>query len=215
MNKVLPTVMKLSLAVAEDPDDPPMIRAMKHKMRSQLELRTTTEELALLACVLSPYMKDFGFMPDKRGEAHELVRRLALGLNDIVVIKKEKTEDKHSDIDNPPLPVLPALPENLAEAKLNVEAEPESGPHVVPEAAEPPAKKIKSADFDDWLMDIVCVGETKQNIENVVEQEVTRYLGSNVKAGDESLTVLQWWKANECFYSRISRLVKKYLACQA
>ena len=47
MNKVLPTVLKLSLAVAEDPDDPPMIRAMKHKMRSQLELRTAIEELAL------------------------------------------------------------------------------------------------------------------------------------------------------------------------
>ena len=105
--------------------------------------------------------------------------------------------------------MLPALPENLGEAKPNVEAEPEPGhmpgPHVVPEAAEPPAKKIKSAYFDDWLMDIVCVEETKQNIENVVEQKVTRYLGSNVKAGDESLTVLQWWKANECFYPRISR----------
>ena len=40
-------------------------------------------------------------MPDERAEVHELLRRLALGLNDIVVIKKKKKkkkkkrEDKH------------------------------------------------------------------------------------------------------------------------
>ena len=208
MNKVLPIVAKLSLSVAEDASDPPVIIALKNKMRSQMEQRTGAEEIALLASVLSPYMKDFGFMPNKMVDAHELLRRSALGLKDTIVVKKEKPDDIQN-IDDPPLPALPVLPEE----KPNV-SEPEPEPQMVPDL-QPPSKKIKSADTDDWLMDIVCVGETKQNIENLVEQEIARYLGSNVKAGDECLTVLQWWKANECFYPRISRLAKKYLACQA
>ena len=104
-------MLKLILAVAELPDDPPIIRVLKNKVRSSLELRTATEELASLACMLIPYTKDFVFMSDERAEAHELLRRLALGLNDIVVIKKEKKKNRRQTLilktlpcQHPPLP---------------------------------------------------------------------------------------------------------------
>ena len=120
MNKVLPTVLKLSHAIAEADNDPPIIVATKMKMRSQLELRTTTEEMSLLACVVSPYTKDFTFMPDKMLEAHGLLRRSALDLSEpVVVVKIEKPEEVPSHpIYYPPLPELPVLlPETKPEAK--------------------------------------------------------------------------------------------------
>ena len=218
MTKVLPTVLKLGCAVAMKSDDPQIIKAIKQKMVSELEMRTATEDLVLLACVTSPYLKDFTFMPEQRQTAHEMLRKQALGLGDTIVVKKEKPTNSHSDNDNPPLPALPCpptLPDTLVEENKTA-----PGPQLVPEPTIPPEvqplpKKLKSADTDDWLMDIVCIGETKQTMRNVVEQEVARYLGSVVKAGDERLTVLEWWRENECFYPRISELAKKYLACQA
>ena len=214
-------------------------------MRSQLEQRTETEEIAFLASIQSPYMKDFRFMPNKKVDAHEILGS-ALGLKDTAVVK-----EKPDDIQNTDDPLCQHLLSSLTRSQmlrqslsLNHRLYPTSWlsfivstvslslSHWYPESGvvldcinssplqpfltlQSPSKNFKSADTDNWLMDIVCVGETKQNVENLVVQKIARYLGSNVKAEDECLTVLQWWKANECFYPRISRLAKKYLACQA
>lgn len=40
-------------------------------------------------------------------------------------------------------------------------------------------KKSKAA--DDWLDDVVCTGVTRENPANVVEAEVSRYLGTEEK----------------------------------
>lgn len=74
---------------------------------------------------------------------------------------------------------------------------------------------MKSADTEDWLSDIVCIGESQNNEDDVVQAEVERYLGSGMKKGDENCTVLQWWKKNEMFYPRVALLAKRILCVQA
>lgn len=75
------------------------------------------------------------------------------------------------------------------------------------------AKKLNLGDCDEFLQDIVCVGEYVKPLTDVIEQEVGRYIGAS--QCDTDLTILQWWKKNEIYYPRLSVLAKKYLTIPA
>lgn len=71
------------------------------------------------------------------------------------------------------------------------------------------AKKINLGDCDEFLQDIVCVGEYVKPLRDVIEQEVGRNIGAS--QCDTDLTIRQWWKKNNIYYPRLSDLAKKYL----
>ena len=82
------------------------------------------------------------------------------------------------------------------------------------EPSEPtPPKKAQSADTDDWLQDIMCIGESVTSSQHVVANEVSRYLHSTPM--DQELMLLLWWKKNQQFFPHLSILARKYLAIPA
>ncbi|WAR27086.1 ZBED1-like protein [Mya arenaria] len=184
MHKVLPVVIKLSKEVAANEDDPPVIRAVKSRMREA-------------ACALNPYRKNFDFMPTMKAEAHDLLMKLALTTS--VSFKQEMPEEVNNN--EPVLPQMPDLAKG-SESKPDLQA---LGHPSVP-------KKAKAADTEDWLDDVVCTGVTHEDPTDLVEAEVSRYLGTKVDPGQ---TVLGWWRDHEESFPRLSKLAKKYLCCQA
>ena len=69
--------------------------------------------------------------------------------------------------------------------------------------------------MDDWLQDVICVGETVEPTVDLIKHEVSRYLGSGISIKDKDLSILEWWKKNELFFPRLSILAKKYLCIPA
>lgn len=60
-----------------DFEDPTLIKKIKEKMKSELQSRTQDRELALMACMLNPFTKDF-LPTEERLDAHQLLLRIAL-----------------------------------------------------------------------------------------------------------------------------------------
>ena len=52
--------------------------------------------------------------------------------------------------------------------------------------------------------------ERRQSFNDIIDQEVTRYLSSGLS--DTHLTILQWWKLNQNLFPHLSILAKIYLA---
>lgn len=209
MHKVLPIVTKLMRATEISDDDAAVIKKIKQKMLAEMNKRTQSEDISLMACLLNPFTKGLDFVPEEREKAHALLRGLVCG---ITIVKKEKDNPEASegevsaekDNNVPPLPVLPNL--NLPDDETV---------HEIHDLSQPSAaKKLKSADTDDWLEDVVCVGESL-DVENAAEHEIERYLGCQIEAVDHNLTVLEWWKKNSLFFPRISMLAKKFLVIPA
>jgi len=67
--------------------------------------------------------------------------------------------------------------------------------------------------MDDWLKDIMCMGESVTSSQHVVANEVSQYLHSTPM--DPELTLLLWWKKNQQFFPHLSILARKYLAIPA
>lgn len=203
INKVLPVISKLERVLVDKEDDPRVILSVKQKMRDQMESRMAAEDLAVLGCILNPFTKDFQFFPDMKSKAEDLLKASIKGVNlPEVKVKLENNSDETLSDTSLPLPTLPT--DNITDT--NPDANKKN---------QPPVKKMKSADTEDWLSDIVCVGESQNNEDDVVQAEVERYLGSGMKKGDENCTVLQWWKKNEMFYPRVALLAKRILCVQA
>ncbi|XP_069110369.1 E3 SUMO-protein ligase ZBED1-like [Argopecten irradians] len=212
ISKVLPTVMKLKKMVVIKEDDPPIIRTIKTELFKQLELRTETEEISLLGTILNPFTKGFEFLPEKKTEAENILRRLASGVK--VVIKKEKNDDDHHDeFDNTDAPPLPNLPSNLLDQEPDLPlvsstsdaAETYSISDEKPDSEDtetsPKKRKVvKSKDTEDWLSDIVCMGVSSANKEDAVQAEISRYLGTSLRDCDTNHTLLEWWKKMKYFF---------------
>ncbi|XP_069104543.1 E3 SUMO-protein ligase ZBED1-like [Argopecten irradians] len=93
ITKVLPIIVKLSKVIVEGADDPPIIRAIKAKMQKEIGLRLLEdEELVLLGCILNPYTKDFNFLPEKKSQAENVLRRYVSGVEVIQVKIKKGTQ---------------------------------------------------------------------------------------------------------------------------
>ena len=75
--------------------------------------------------------------------------------------------------------------------------------------------QLKSADTDDWLGDVMCVGESQAEPEDLLQNEIDRYLNLQMKTVENPVTVLEWWRANKLYFPRLSVLAKRVLCIQA
>jgi hypothetical protein len=99
-----------------------------------------------------------------------------------VSIKKEKTDEGTSAEELEP--ELPSLTGTGTERTRKMKSQ----------DAEQPSKRLKSADTEEWLEDVVCTGQTVINPESAAENEVQRYLGAKIAEGDQGLSALEWWE---------------------
>lgn len=206
MHKVLPIVVKLLKIIEPKDDDEPIIRRVKEKMQVELNKRAVTEKIALMGCLMNPFTKDLNFVPELREQAHSYLREeLQICCKDGIKIKMEPEDNRNRTDAEPPLPTIPEQAELEPKPTAEGETEPE----------EPQIKKLKSADTEDWLSDIVCIGESKPNQEITIENEFQRYLGCKILEKDKNLTVLEWWRSHEQFYPLIKNIARKYLSVPA
>ena len=206
IQKVLPMVRKLFLAVEIKEDDTAIIKKVKEKISLEMTKRTKPESISLLGSALNPFAKDLTFLSQKdRETAHKLLRDILMPLNVTLKVENEvdqpQEENPQPQEDNPPkLPFLPTLEDSDSVEEID---------------ACPPSKKKKSVDTDDWLADIICTGVTKVDNSAAAEMELNRYFGCRITESDYNLTLLEWWKKNESYFPRLSQVAKKYLAVPA
>ena len=120
-----------------------------------------------------------------------------------VSIKKEPaTGDQPRLPDLPPLLVDPlTVTEDLSSKDRKDETEVSVGP---------PSKKIKCTDWRSALTMFVLLGN-RRPVKTVVEQEIERYLTPKRHVSETQLSLLQWWKANEHIYPRLSVLARQFV----
>jgi hypothetical protein len=112
-----------------------------------------------------------------------------------------------------PVPDLPALPTmTLPDEAQVTTTEPELEDAQIILDAPQPAKKARCSvpDIDDWLQDVVFMGETQVPATDVVRQEAVKSTEVDAK-----LSALQWWEKHSGFYQYMSILAKKYLCVPA
>lgn len=202
MQKILPTVIKLVRTIQVSDEDAPIMRKIKDKMLLEINNRTSMDKITLLGCIMNPFTKDLNFKPELKEEATQYLREEVSEVREII-IKKERVEGEHDE---------PLLPQLVSPSKSNESLETTSAdkPEESNDTQEPVktvAKKMKSADTEDWLADVICTGETKKDPVLASESEIQRYLG--ITENDNTLTILEWWNRNEQFYPRISKVAKK------
>jgi hypothetical protein len=209
MHKVLPLVMKLLRIIDPKDGDEPIIRRMKEIMLSELNKRAITDKTTLMGCLMNPFTKDLHFAPELREQAYQFLREVQSVCKTGTVIKIKKEDNKDDPVaEDPPLPNMPGPePEKQAVTEMDLSNDAETD--------EPELKKLKSADTEDWLSDIVCIGETQPNPEMAIENEIQKYLGCRILGKDQNLTVLEWWKLYEQFYPRLRNIAMKYLSIPA
>lgn len=155
-----------------------------------------------MVCLLNFFIKGLDFVLEEREKVYVFLRGLVCG---IIIVKKEKDilEVFEGEVlvekDNN---VFVFLNLNLFDNEIGYEVYDFFQLFVV--------KKLKLVDIDDWLEDVVCVGESL-DVGSVVEYEIKRYLGCQIDVVDYNLIVLEWWKKNFLFFFRILILVKKFL----
>lgn len=205
MHKVVPVVLKLQKACEPKDDDHLIVTAMKSKMKAELDKRASFEGIALVACALNPFTKNFDFAPEHKESAMAQLRTAVTGTQ--LNIKTEPGEPV-PEIGLPSTPQLPELPEQFNEQEPNQ-------PEV--EIVEPPAKTVKmnkAADFEDWLDDVVFTGKSEVPVEVLAEKELDLYLTNPLPVQGRP-TLLEWWRCNEGAYPRLAKLAKRYLCCPA
>ena len=215
MQKVLPTISKVKSCLDHVPNTSSMSNVIA-KMKDELNKRASVEEASLIAAALNPDTKDLSFLSSAdRQNAYDLLLKLAMDTQPVthvgVSIKKEPATG-----DQPRLPDLPQLPpllvdpltvtEDLSSEDKKAETEVSVGP---------PSKKIKCTDMEEWFDDVCFTGESRRPVKTVVEQEIERYLTAKRHISKTQLSLLQWWKANEHIYPRLSVLARQYLAIPA
>lgn len=97
---------------------------------------------------MNPFTKDLNFVPELREQAHSYLREeLQICFKDGIKIKMEPEDNQNRTDAEPPLPTIPEQAELEPKPTAEGETEPE----------EPQIKKLKSADTEDWLSDIICM----------------------------------------------------------
>lgn len=205
MHKILPILTKLLRIIqVKDYDDfdEPVIRKIKQKLLGEINKRTCHDKITVLGCIMNPFTKDLSFVQDVqiREDALTFLRE-ELEVENLVSVNMKTEKEDDLTVEESQLP--------------RSELEQDNEAHVQDDVKEPVAKRVKSADTEDWLEDIVCTGETIPNQEMAAESEIQRYFGSKNLEKDHNLTVLEWWKENEQFYPRLYPIAKKYLAVPA
>ena len=234
MHKIMPILLALDKYAGA-------IRAVKERMTRELEKRTQDVDLALLGCVLNPFTKHLGFLDtSNRAKALALLEEEALDLfhktggSACIKVKQEPGQSNpnlpekpgQSNPALPELPVVPSLIQDMYESDIKPVATPstDSAAETASDSAHmpSPAKKVKvdeNQNMDDWLSDVVCVGESFEAEADTIKMEISRYLGSRTDelnpVTKKKFTILEWWKKNEIFYPRLSILAKKYLCVPA
>ncbi|XP_062615878.1 E3 SUMO-protein ligase ZBED1-like [Saccostrea cucullata] len=206
MHKILPIIIKLLKIIDRKEDDEPIIRKMKEKKNTELNKTAVFDKTTLMGSVMNPFTKDLDFAPELREQAYRYLQEEAHEVSKTGIplkIKMEKNEGEFETLAEPPLPALPMLQSEPEE----IESESQTD--------EPQIKKLKSADTEDWLADIVCTRESQPNPELALENEIQRYLGCKILEKDQGLTVLKWWQSHEQFYPRLMNTAKKYLCVPA
>lgn len=211
INKILPVVTKLKRGLEEKGDDPPAIKGLKRTMRDQISKRTEAEDIALLGSILNPFTKGFEHMPSMKVRAEELLHSAVSEIHVRVHVKQEEGEENRQASEET-APVLPVAPPDMIVPCS--EDQPQPGNQTQGPDEQPLKKKTKSADTDDWLSDVMCVGESRVANSDLVNDEIHRYLGVILKDNDVGVTVLDRWKKNELFFPRLASLAKRVLCVQ-
>lgn len=213
MSKVLVCMAKISKALDSKSYSPAIMKVVG-VIKGQISKRTELEEISVMGAILNPDLKSLVFISEEeRSSAHRMLLQKAIDLVDVngnltVNVKKEKDDDNSV---GPSLPMLPSVPHiEIQDAIVNnnLLSKPDCDP-------EPPKKKIKCSDLEEWFDDVFVTGESVAAVSTLVEQEVSRYLASSRDRNDSNLSLLEWWKKNEHTYPRLSVLAKKYLAIPA
>jgi len=224
---VLPTIKKLKQALTHTPillpaeddggaqeetDSSKIVKRVKAAMKTDLTARVQTHrKMYELASILDPRTKNLPFLtPEER----ELVReRLSLELltsfPDAIVpqIKKEQGEEPlRTEQDLPTLPTFDVIEQNQ---QIEIKQE----------AMEKPVlkKSRKKTDTEDWLEDIMIVGEERPEVAlqpaQKIRLEMDRYFAEiAIGLREDPLT---WWLEREGLFPCISRLARKYLSVPA
>ncbi|KAK3580836.1 hypothetical protein CHS0354_032891 [Potamilus streckersoni] len=133
-HKVIPILLKLTKCVETNVNDLPLNAKHNDIMREELDSRTQDKDLAL---ILSFYLT-------VKADGHALLLKVALDMADVKV--EPGTNDEQPSDTLPPLPIVPAL--------LNIGDDNDK-------TVDTPNKKAKvNVDMDDWLQDVVCIGES-------------------------------------------------------
>ena len=101
-----------------------------------------------------------------------------------------------------PEPPLPKVPSTLQEEDHGVQ----EGDHDVQVLPDIPHKKMKienemskSSHMDDWLQDVICIGETVEPTVDLIKHEVSRYLGSAISIWRTKIGPFLSCGKNSCF----------------
>jgi hypothetical protein len=151
-------------------------------MQEEISRRATSDKITLLGCIMNPFTKNFklDFAPDQRESAYSYLREEVFSNGLEVSIKKEKTDEGTGAEELEP--ELPSLTETGTGRTRKMKSQ----------DVEQPSKRLKSADTEKWLKDVVCTGPTVISPESAAENEVQRYLGAKIAEGDQGLSTLEW-----------------------
>ena len=215
-HKAIPVAMKLASLLEVQDFDPSAIAKMKDAMKSNLAKRDIEENNQLkLASLLNPETKKLRFLSEEQSAT---MTKLLIEEAEKVAFASNQSKNHQEDLQETkdPEPSLPTLPLNTS---MSVKQEPgTSGVARPTEPCESPPAKVPKMEFEDWLDDVIYVGEQCSEAPTLdsIKEEVGRYLSEpDLGSGGTKLGDLEWWRKREQAYPNISVLAKKYLSIPA
>lgn len=176
-----PTISKVLLCMAKINDIinsktfSPTIMKVVNVMKQQLQKRTDFEDISVMGAMLNPDLKSGSFLSDEqKHQAHKLLLDKCIAVfgshgtvpGGFVKTENDDASETQTATSSSVLPELPSLPEPNVDENHNI-----SSP-------EPPTKKIKCSDLEEWFDDVIITGQSSTPVSSLVEQEVARYLSS-------------------------------------
>lgn len=216
LHKVIPVLVKLERVLERAPDDSQLLLKVKDKLSTELADRTQDKEILFVACMLNPATKSLSFLSEEEQcYGHDLLLQYALQMK-VKLEPNQQNTSVASEAAQPPLPPLPDLNINnnvVTPSTSSTSNQVKNQPSETSDSQGPSPAKKRTMGLDDWLQDVVCTGVSRQPTQDLIRQEVARYLA--IQLEDSNMSVLEWWAKHGQEYPRLSSLAKKYLCVPA